>query len=110
MIKNDVVYRTQGTMHVVWQPNAEIEMYIPAMVQLTPTLPNGENELIVIPVSRLTFGTLRDAWEWHRDIYKESIERQHRQIDHSTSQALDALNQQLGEPSTIRQLKKKLQA
>lgn len=94
-MNNNVVYRS-GTGHVVYQPNAEIEMYLPAMEQQSPALPNGET-LLVIPASRPVFSTLREAWEWHRKIYEEAIQRQHDQVEQNSQQVLQAFAKQLGE-------------
>lgn len=97
MTRNSVVYRNEAATHAVYQPNAEVELYIPVMVQLSPGLPNGANELLVIPATRPTFETLREAWEWHLETYKEAVQRQHMQVDQSSLAVLEAFRRQLGE-------------
>lgn len=97
MMNNGVVYRNEASGHAVYQPNAEIELYIPVVLQVSPGLPNGANELLVVPASRPTFDTLREAWEWHLEVYKESVSRQHMQVDQSSLGVLEGFRRQLGE-------------
>lgn len=96
MTNNSVVYRSNGLPHVVYQPNVEIELYLPAMEQQSPGLPQGQT-LLVIPATRPTFETLKEAWEWHLETYKESVQRQHAQVDQSSQHVLDAFRKELGE-------------
>ena len=108
MTNNSVVYRANGIAHVVYQPNAEVEMYLPAMEQQSAALPNGQT-LLVIPATRPTFETLKEAWEWHLETYKEVVQHQHMQVDQSSLQVLEAFRKELGED--IRSIRKmRLQA
>lgn len=88
-----VVYRAAGIAQVVYQPSAQQELYIPAIAQLPGP---GQKEVLLIPASRPSFTTIKEAWEWHLDAAREAFQIQHMQIDQQSITTLDMLERQVG--------------